>query len=173
MDQLTLQFSTTSWAGSGAIRIATRSDFSHVDVVIPPGIAGLENLTPKPYGLLGAAEPGGVQIRPPDYQRFIHKRQLTLVTDKAGAIIKALATQIGKPFDHDALKRVFDPNFRDWEDNGKWYCAELVMWGLLEGDYFAHRSYPVNISIGHVTPEDILGVLAGDYDPAQFVKDIP
>lgn len=172
LERIQLQFSTTPLAVSGAIRIATRSDFSHVDVVMNPGFPGLESLTPEPYGLLGASDPGGVMIRRSNYQHFLHRRRLTLETDKADAIVQALASQIGKPFDNESLLRVFDPNWRDWRDNGKWYCAELVAWALEEANFWDRRDWAMNINKAHITPEDILLLLAGEFDPAEFAKEV-
>jgi len=172
LDRLQLQFSTTGAWQSGLIRLATRSEFSHVDMVVPPGLAGLDALTPKPYGLLGASDPGGVMIRPPNYHAFLKRKRLTLVTDKAEAIIRRWATQVGKPFDDQALQRTFDLNWGDeWRDPDKWYCAEGVDWALLEEGFFDGRPFPVVVRLNHVTPEDIINQLAGEFDPAEFAKE--
>ena len=114
LGRLTLQFSTTPLWQSGVIRLLSHSHYSHVNVVIPPGFPNLEGLTPHPYGLLGASDPGGVMIRDPDYHVFKTRRRLTLITDKADKIVEAMATQIGKGFDDEALHRVIDLNWRDW-----------------------------------------------------------
>lgn len=173
-DRLTLQFSTSTAWESGVIRLLTKSEFSHVDVVVPVGTPGLEALMPKdaPYGLLGASDPGGVMIRRPDYQPFRLRRRMTLVTDKADAILDRVASQIGKPFDHDSLKRTFDLNWSDeWQDTSKWYCVELVVWALLTENFFDNRSHPVVVSTSHLTPQDAILLLAGEFDPKEFAND--
>lgn len=172
LDRITLQFSTSPLSISGLIRVATRSAFSHVDVVIQPGFPGIESLIPKPYGLLGSSDPGGVTIRNPNYQEFLRRHRMTLVTDKADAIVELLKKELGKPFDNDALLRVFDPNWKDWKDDGKWFCVELLVYVLLKADFWSHRPYPVHININHITPEDMLKYLAGEYDPAEFSREV-
>ena len=143
-NRLIIQFSTTedsldNWA-SALIRRLTHSPFSHVDLVLPDG------------SLLGASDQGptspciegnqrGVAIRPPDYQRFGYRRQMILETDRAGAVIEAARTQLGKPFDnaalHDFLSDKF-PDYRDWRDPAAWFCAEFLTWAEEQGGYWAN-----------------------------------
>lgn len=169
MDHVTLQFSTSTAWQSGVIRALTKSAFSHVDLVIPAGVQG----APAPYGLLGASDPGGVIIRVPNYHDFLRRRRMKLYTIKAGEILNLAFTQLGKPFDHDALSRVFDFNWReDWRDDGKWYCAELIAWILERVDLWYQRRFPVKLDLVHVTPEDLIKYLAGEYDPDEFAKEV-
>ncbi len=156
MDRLQLQFSTTTHWASGIIRLFSHSYFSHVDAVITPGIPGLDSLTPRPYGLLGASDPGGVMIRAHNHYPFKTRRRITIVTDKADRIIELLASQIGKPFDSTAMGRVLDLNQRDWHKKDSWYCAELICWAFEEAEFF---SYPLVVSKNRVTPYDLLLVL--------------
>ena len=58
MGAITLQFETTSDPGSWAIRTFQRGWCSHVDTVMDDG------------RLLGARLDHGVQIRPPNYEKF-------------------------------------------------------------------------------------------------------
>lgn len=181
LDRIILQFSTTPLTISNAIRLATKSKFSHVDLVVPRGAFAqfepiFESLMPDetPYGLLGASDPGGVIIRPPQYHVFLRRHRMTLVTDKAEAFFSACAAEIGKPFDNTALLRVFDPNWKgaDWRDNGAWYCVELMMAKLLKVNFWEHRKYPIDANLNNVTPEDMIKFLAGEFDPKEFEEEI-
>ncbi len=177
LEHFQLQFSTTSLTISNAIRIATKSKFSHVDLLIPRGsFKPLDSLIPEgePYGLLGASDPGGVMIRPPMYHDFYRRHRMTLKSDKTEAFFNALADELGKPFDHTALLRVFDPNWKakDWMDNGAWYCVELLMAKLLKVNFWSHRKYPLDVNLNNVTPEDLLKFLGGEYDPGEFEQEV-
>ncbi len=169
MDRLQLQFSTTTHWASGLIRLMTHSHFSHIDAIIPPGFPGLESLTPKPYGLLGASDPGGVMIRTHDHYPFKRRRRITLVTDKADEIIRLMATQIGKPFDSTAMARVIDLNQRDWRMKESWFCAELICWALEEAGFFP---YPLVQSKNRVTPADLLLILNPYFDPVELTQEV-
>lgn len=147
----------------------TRSDWSHVDVVIPSGQHGV--YASWEYGLLGASETG-VRIRPPNYQQFLRRNRMTLETPRADAIIARLLTQLGKPFDYTALYRVFDPNWSNWSNNDKWYCAELVAWALSEEGYWSdRRKHDVLVDLNHIAPLDLILMLKGDFDPVEFATE--
>ncbi len=173
MDNFILQFSTTSVWQSGGIRVLTRSPYSHVDLVIPPGIEGLDGLTPRPYGLLGASDPGGVLIRPPHYHEFKIRRRMTIKSDKTDAFIKTMAGEIGMPFDFENLYRAFDPNWKGhWTDNGRWYCSELVTWALLEVDFWDYGPYPISLDLAGITPLDLIQLLCTRYDPVEWNQEV-
>jgi hypothetical protein len=174
-DSITLQFSTTSLWQSGVIRLASRSKFSHVDVVVPAGFPGLEALTPKPYGLLGASDPGGVMIRAPNYHAFKSARRMTLTSNgpgEADEFIKAIASKIGETFDHGALYRTFDQNLTNWDVDASWICVELMTWGLLEIGYWDYEPHPVIMNLNSCTPEDLIKWLRGRYDPVQWNQEV-
>lgn len=173
MNTIILQFSTTPLATSGMIRAFIRSKFSHVDLVVTPEAhrTGLpDHGSYRPYALLGASEPGGVAIRPPNYHEFLRRHRMTLVTDKAAEYYKLIATQVGKPFDHQSMIRTIDLNWTDWRDDGSWFCVELLAWGL-EKIGFWQRRHPINIDLIHVTPEDLIKYLAGEFDPNEFARE--
>jgi len=174
LDRIQFQFSTTDHPISGLIRVFTHSEFSHVDAVIMPGFPTLENLTPNPYGLLGASnpgypDPGGVQLRAPNYHKMIKRRRITLMTDKADKIVELLASQIGKEFDEEALVRALDTNPRNWRLKNKWFCAELVLWALEEAGFFP---YPLVGTKNRVTPGDLLLILNPYYDPVELGREV-
>lgn len=145
------------------------SPFSHVDVIVPPGLPNLENLTPKPYGLLGASDPGGVMIRTPNYHEFKTRRRISIQTDKADIFIQKMASQIGKPFDDEALYRVIDLNQRDWRAKEKWFCSELVTWALEESGFFP---YNLAVTKNRITPADLLLLLNPYFDPVELEREV-
>lgn len=135
---LTVQYSTgTAWQ-SEAIRRLCHSQYSHVDLVIPGvGLLGASgpDKSVKAFDShwIPAPDPGGVQIRP--FNPWPYKeppKQIRLqVPEMIEAQVYALArSQIGKPFDNSALYDFLsaDPGSRDWRDQDKWFCSELVVW---------------------------------------------
>src|SRR5207248_4127240 len=76
-----------------------------------------------------AGNPRGVAIRPPHYQKFGIRRQARIRCIDPDAVIARAMLELGKPFDHTALKMSvflsdrFDD--RDWRDERWWFCAEL------------------------------------------------
>lgn len=152
-EHLVLQFSTSTARVSALIRYLTQSPYSHVDIVLPDG------------NLLGASDQGahgrviagnscGVAIRPPDYQAFGIRRQMVIKTEKADAVIAAVMEEIGKPFDHSALKQIMtDKIVRDWRENGMWFCSELVAHGLEKGKFFKR---PIIMPKNRITPPSLI-----------------
>jgi hypothetical protein len=151
-----LQYSRSTELVSLLIAKACRSDFSHVDVVLPDGtLLGASNSPKAPY-LKG--NPGGVAIRPPDYQPFAIRRVATL---KASPEVETnfrvvLQSQLGEPFDDTAMHAVFSarPNTgRDWRDADAWFCSELVAWALEASGFFP---WELVISKDRITPPDLI-----------------
>jgi hypothetical protein len=169
MNEIVLQFSTTTHWQSGIIRLMTHSPYSHVDAVIPPGLPDIDKLTPKPYGLLGVSDPGGVMIRQAHYQGFKTRRRVTMKTDKADAFIQNMVSQLGKPFDPEALLRVVDLNRQDWRQRDKWFCSELVTWALEEAGFF---NYDLAVTKNRVSPADLLLLLNPYIDPNELNTEV-
>jgi hypothetical protein len=158
MAAITFQFSARESLSSEAIRMFEHGPWSHVDAVMPEG------------SLLGArAEhingiPSGVQIRPSDYLPFSVKKIVSLeVPQDVADKFYALATsQIGKPYDFEALAGVFIG--RNWRDEGSWDCSEVMAW-CLESSVLHH---PLAVPCNRVTPDDfylVLSVLTNIGDP--------
>lgn len=107
-----IQIVTEKWNPiSAAIRYETRSWASHAEFV------------DTEYGItLGARSAGGVQVRQCAKDRYSRVEQFT-----ATGIEQAhewAETQIGKPYDFAAITGIaFD---RNWHDESKWFCSELV-----------------------------------------------
>lgn len=140
IEQIVIQYSTSTAWQSEVIRRLCHSSFSHVDFVITPGMAEVLSTPDDPItaGLLGASgrdpklkDPGGVCVRSfspwpyRDTPRLVH-----IHTDKAEAIIRRGLTQRGKPFDTEALWTFLTtrPGDRDWRNDKKWFCSEFIVW---------------------------------------------
>ncbi len=113
--KIKLQFSSEATFGSKAIEWLEWSDMSHVDFVLPFG------------RLLGARMSGGVQIRPPHYNKFT--RTAIYSVDASEHVIKLAKSQIGKPYDKAAIL-AFIWHHRAWSDERAWFCSELVAWAF-------------------------------------------
>lgn len=102
---------------SGFIKFWTWSDWSHVEIWTPTG-------------WLGARSSGGVQIRPWDYTTVVKEdiRTITLDPDTEVKLMNWFNAQIGKSYDYTAL--IGMPFRRDWHEDDKWFCSELVAAGF-------------------------------------------
>ncbi len=70
-----------------------------------------------------------------------------LPVDDAG-VIRAVHSQLGKPYDFSAVFGI--PFHRNWQEEDKWFCSELVAWACAQG------GFPViNKPFGRVTPQDL------------------
>jgi hypothetical protein len=118
-----------------------------------------------PYG-----NPRGVAIRPGDYQQFGIRRRAYIYTDKANAIRRRAITQLGKPFDHAALRvcHMFSDSHgegRNWRDEGQWFCAELCLWICEQEELWP---FPLVVEKDRVTANDFLIYLNPLMDVARF-----
>jgi hypothetical protein len=93
MGAITLQFVTCSDPDSWAIRTFQRGGCSHVGSVMDDG------------RLLGARLDGGVQIRPPNYEKFSRVERVVISVPyyKERAYWDFLKAQVGKPYDKLAI----------------------------------------------------------------------
>jgi hypothetical protein len=118
MGAIKLQFVTSRDPESWAIRTFQRGWCSHVDSVTDDGY------------LLGARSDGGVQIRPPNYEKFSRVERVVISVPyyKEKAYYDFLKAQLGKPYD---IKSIVAFAFnRDWREQDAWFCDELVAAGL-------------------------------------------
>lgn len=115
------------------------SPFSHGDYVLGPEyghqagfLLGASDSPHCPYAL---GDPRGVALRPPDYHQFAlrHRARVPCTDIQKKHYEKFLFDQLGKPFDHDALRfRYFlSDRFddRNWRADEAWYCHELLVRG--------------------------------------------
>ena len=137
------------------IRRLCHSPFSHVDMMLEDGsLLGASDSANSP---VIAGNPRGVAIRPPNYQQFGIRRRMILKTPKADAITAIWLSQLGKPFDHSALREFLSSSFpgeRDWRNTGKWFCAEGLVWSEEQSGYWAPR--PLLWPKTRVSPTDML-----------------
>jgi hypothetical protein len=166
--------SSPAWQ-SHLIRCFSHSQFSHVDVVMPDG------------NLLGASNspdaPGGVAIRPFDYQPFFVRRLAKLEVPRDVKLSAAevesnfyqlLKSQLGKPFDNAALHAMFGDAMvleRDWTAADMWFCSEFFIWGLHNAGFFP---YELIVPKSRVSPADSL-LIVGPYisNPNELWQPIP
>ncbi len=102
-----------AWYGQGS------GGFSHVDAVLPDG------------RLLGArsdkvgGQPPGVQIRPPDYEKWsrVCRVSIPVTSPKAQDWLFWLTSQVGRPYDMGSIWGFL------WGQNdhtpGRWICSAL------------------------------------------------
>lgn len=133
---------------SSAIRAGERDGWvTHVEAVVPGGC------------LVGAHIDGGVQARPPGYDRTSMTRELLVDLECPPEIADAfhafLNAQIGKSYDLGAV--VAYGLGRDWRKADAWFCSELVAAGLEACGYLPKLA----AADSHISPRDLLLVLSG------------
>ena len=120
-----------------AIKAVTWSDWSHV------GIMFGGDLVDSRY------KDGGVTLT--DYLTRVsqYKRiQILEVPIPAAKVWPYVTSQIGKPYDVSAVLGI--PFRRDWQEDDKWFCSELVAWA------FGAAGHPlIYKQHGRVTPQDL------------------
>ena len=125
---------------SAAIRFTTRSWASHV-----------EFWDADTQTTLGARAKGGVAIRPCSGDKYTKVEQFT-----APGILEAYKwalTQVGKPYDYSAITGIaFD---RDWHDEKKWFCSELVTVAFEKAGLPILSTRP-SACVYRITPRDLL-----------------
>lgn len=117
MGTISLLFSTSGHPMSAAIRLGTWSDWSHVAI-----IDGDE--------VIEATAPAGVR-RFPVVQAINHAKRgavVELPCRDPRAVIAAAESQLGKPYDFTAIVGL--GLHRDWQEDDRWFCSELVAWAF-------------------------------------------
>jgi hypothetical protein len=152
----------------------THSPFSHVDMVLEDG--NLLGASDNPYAPVVAGNARGVAIRPPDYQRFAVRRNVTITTSnrRATRFYDYVMSQRGKPFDNSALKPgVFlsgDFSNRDWRTEDCWYCAELIGRAV---EVAPLLDWTIPGIKNRITPADLILLLAPLYDYDRSKERLP
>jgi hypothetical protein len=149
-----IQFSTSPAFSSAVIRRLTHSPFSHVDLIVKDGLLGVSGKDDT------INDPGGVRIRPFNAWPYLTKPKVAMLncTDEVTEqVIAAARSQIGKPFDNDALYAMLNDlavqKPRDWRDPSQWFCSEFVIWSLEAGKIFP---YTLAATANRLTPNDVL-----------------
>jgi uncharacterized protein YycO len=109
-----IRFVTEDDLVSALIRQHTWCEYSHVEFVLDDGTT------------LGAHFKGGVAIRPANYAKFTRVAEYAIqMTVEQKFLIESFAkAQLGKAYDCEAIAGVL--LHRDWRDQDKWLCSELV-----------------------------------------------
>lgn len=145
-----VRYSSSTAFMSNLIRRACHSRFSHVDIVLPgEGLLGVSG-PDRQYN-----DPGGVRIRPFEPWPYSIWREVEVRTDKTDAIIRRARTQIGKPFDNEALYAFFNPYgaHRDWRELDKWFCSEFYIWACEAEGLFPYR---LCVPMDMINPNDTM-----------------
>lgn len=114
---ITLLFTTSNHPLSAVIRATTWSRWSHVALVSGDMV-------------IEAAAPGGVTRRPlADALAAARDYELVMLpSHDPQRIIEAAVSQLGKPYDYSAIVGLW--LHRDWQDDRRWFCSELVAWSF-------------------------------------------
>jgi uncharacterized protein YycO len=135
-----LLFTRRRHVGSWLIRMVTWSNFSHVDVIMPNGT------------LIGASAPDGVE-RVKMSSRLDKASKAIVMDIPVGShevAFSFLHSQLGKPYDYAGVAGI--GLHRDWQEEDKWSCAELVAKALSEAG-----QKPFDAEFHHrITPQDLL-----------------
>jgi hypothetical protein len=116
---ITLQFSSTNQIGALLIQWGTWSWANHVDFVLPDG---------QLLGAAGIEGGGGVIVRPMHPLKH-YKRVERYEVDASDQVIDYALSQVGKPYDWAGVIN-FITRSRDWMEEDKWFCSELVAWAF-------------------------------------------
>ena len=111
---VTVQFSASPLYGSYIIRAFTWSDFSHIDVVLPNG------------KLFGALAKTGVCEH--DFGVYSAVKRFQVEVADEAKLFEILKSQEGKPYDWAGVIGL--GLHRNWEDDDKWFCSELMAWAF-------------------------------------------
>jgi len=141
--EILLRFSNTKSFNSKIVQFGTRFWASHVDFITPDG------------KLLGAVPGEGVILR--DENRLendrveIYSVKCNSFKDPHTSPIKIASKYIGRKYDWlGILGWTFN---RDWEDDNRWFCSELVAFAFKQcGDDIINT----NFKIWRITPRDLL-----------------
>jgi len=132
-----LLFCTSDLPAAVAIRVFTWSDWSHVAII--DGDEIIEAVWPR------------VKVSKLDNVQKWYKRWAVaeIKTRNDAEIIKAVRSQVGKPYDIGAIFGFLTR--RNWEKTDKWFCSELVAWAFSQANEPLFR--PGTFS--RVTPQHI------------------
>jgi hypothetical protein len=153
MNELKLQFSSSTAFASQMIRRLCHSEFSHVDIILPEGLLGVSGVDAELNDL------GGVRIRPfAPWPYQATPKVVHLITPVAERVIEIAKGEIGKPFDDTALYAFISdsPGDRSWDAPNKWFCSELIGYCLKKADFFP---YTLLSAKNRITPSDLLLML--------------
>lgn len=143
-------FCTSKLPGAVLIRAVTWSQWSHVALV--DGDEVIEATWPA------------VRVAPLAGVIAAHSAHVIvdLPCHSPAEVIKAARSQVGKPYDLTALFGLL--MHRDWQEEDRWFCSELVAWAFAQGGSPLFRSEALH----RVTPQ-LLWMLAPEPPPPDLV----
>ena len=100
--------------------------------------------------VLDATPEYGVSLRaitPGDDDAYF---RVNINPDLSEKVLDMAGTQIGKPYDFRGALGV--GLHRDWQDENRWFCSELVAWAFKEAGYPILRTE----HLSRITPRDLL-----------------
>jgi hypothetical protein len=118
MQTVRLLFSTTRQPFSALIRAATWSRWSHVSIIDDDAM------------VIEASALHGVR-RIPLHQALSAASDCNVVSvacADSDSILAAVESQIGRPYDWSGIASL--ELHRDWQDDSKWFCSELIAWAF-------------------------------------------
>lgn len=139
MNRVQLLFTKKMNLGSWIIRAGTMSPWSHVGVL---------------YGdwLIESVAKHGVRpVKVQQAMREADSYAIGEIPSKAtqSQVFHACASQCGKGYDYLAVLGM--PFWRDWQEDDKWFCSELVEWGFMVN----HANNFPESKLHRVTPRDL------------------
>lgn len=146
--QLEFQLSFNNTFPEKIIRKATNSRFSHIDVVIPKKFQpfiGEDNY------LLGSLPFLGVHFHKLSYA-LEENYTLNVTKEQYFGFFESLNKRLGDDYDYIGVLTYLPAKWlkRDWSEEGKWFCCELIAKCLNENGIKINNFNP-----GRVSPEDI------------------
>ena len=138
MDQVQLLFSRTNSIESYAVRMMSWSRWSHVALVHGDAIV--------------EAVPG-VGVRRTSFVEAIRDVSDARIVSLPGIdeerIFELMCSQIGKPYDWGAVFGI--ALHRDWQNDEKWFCSELIAWAFAKAGDPLFREEVIH----RITPEHL------------------
>ena len=116
MDSIRLLFSTSHHPMSAVIRACTWSMWSHVALVAGPCAIEAVTTGVRKVPVLDAMD------------RAKRAAVVELPCRDPRAVIAAAESQLGKPYDFTAIVGL--GLHRDWQEDDRWFCSELVAWAF-------------------------------------------
>lgn len=155
MKDVTLQLVLAPGLPSWGISYFGAGGYSHVDLVLPDG--SLLGARSDKVVFEGIRFNPGVQIRPPEYARWIKRTVMTLrvASSVADLFYEAAKGELCKPYDTTAIWGFAAG--RNWREDDSWFCSELAAYCLEKSGALPCLLAPVN----KITPGTLATVLSG------------
>jgi uncharacterized protein YycO len=118
MSEIKLLFTRRRTPFSGLIRLVTWSVWSHVDIVVDSHL------------LIGAVACRGVvhDLKSARLEQASRAAVMTVPCDRPEKVIAAARQELGQPYDWLGILGL--GLHRDWQEDDRWFCSELVSWAF-------------------------------------------